>query len=79
MAEITKFAGDIFWVEYDTENSIDDPDDELDNVGDGDIVEFEQALRLPNFFGVLVNDEPKYFETKAEAEAALEEARSGRI
>ena len=75
MAEITKFAGDIFWVEYDTENSIDDPYDELDYVGDGVIVEFEQALRLPNFFGVVVNDEPKYFETKAEAEAAaLEEA-----
>jgi hypothetical protein len=75
MAEITKFAGDIFWVEYDTENSIDDPYDELDCVGDGVIVEFEQALRLPNFFGVVVNDEPKYFETKAEAEAAaLEEA-----
>lgn len=72
MAEILKFDGDIFWNESDTENNIDDPDEELDNVGPGCVVEFEQAYRLPNFFGVMTigpDDESiyRYFTTEKEA------------
>jgi hypothetical protein len=70
MSEIIKFEGDLFWNAEDTESSCHDPDDELDNAGDGGIVEFEQALRLPNFFGVLVEGKPRYFTTQEEAEAA---------
>jgi hypothetical protein len=73
MAEIEKFEGDIFWNSDDTESSCYDPEDELDNVGTGDIIEFEQAKRLPNFFGVVVNDKPRYFDTQEEAEAASKE------
>lgn len=76
MAEIEKFEGDLFWNEADTEVGCDDPDDEMDNYGEGDIVEFEQAKRLPNFFGVLVNDKPRYFDTAEEAEAACNTLRS---
>jgi hypothetical protein len=70
MAEIEKFEGDIFWNSDDTESACYDPDDEMDNVGDGDIVEFEQAIRCANFFGVLVDGKPRYFDTQAEAEEA---------
>jgi hypothetical protein len=71
MAEIFNFKGDIFWVEADPENSVDDPDDELDNAGEGSIVQFEQAVRLPNFFGVLINGKSRYFDTELEALDAL--------
>ena len=71
MAEILQFEGDLFWNTDDTEAAVDDPDDELDSIGDlGVIVEFEQAKRLPNFYGVLVGKgETRYFETVEEAEA----------
>jgi hypothetical protein len=70
MAEINKFEGDLFWNADDPESSCYDPSDELDNVGEGDIVEFEQAKRLPNFFGVLVDGKERYFDTAEEAESA---------
>lgn len=70
MAEIEKFEGDIFWNSEDTESACYDPDDEMDNVGEGDIVEFEQAKRLTNFFGVIVDGKERYFDTQEEAEAA---------
>jgi len=73
MAEILKFEGDIFWNAENTEQSIYDPSDELENVSDGDIVEFEQAKRLPNFFGVYINGKERYFDTEKEAEAAVRE------
>jgi hypothetical protein len=69
MAEIDKFEGDLFWNEENSETTC-EPDDELDNLQDGDIVEFQQAKRLTNFFGVLVNGSPRYFDTQEEAEAA---------
>jgi hypothetical protein len=70
MAEIFNFDGDLFWNEADTESYVDDPDDELDNAGEGNIVQFEQAKRLPNFFGVLIDGKSRYFDTELEAEAA---------
>jgi hypothetical protein len=70
MAEILKFEGDLFWNDDDTESSCNDPDDELDNVGPGDIVKFQQAKRLPNFFAVMVDGKPRYFDTLEEAELA---------
>jgi hypothetical protein len=73
--EIEKFEGDLFWNSDDPEAAIDDPDDELGNIGDiGAIVEFEQAKRLPNFYGVDCGEDDKgrlvarYFDTLAEAE-----------
>jgi hypothetical protein len=70
MAEIEKFEGDIFWNSDDTESAIDSPDDEMDNLYEGDIAEFEQAKRLPNFFGVVIGDKARYFDTFEEATAA---------
>jgi hypothetical protein len=77
--EITQFEGDIFWNEADTETAC-EPDDELDNASEvGAIVEFEQAKRLTNFFGVLLEKECKYFTTLEEAEecsAGLKSAKN---
>ena len=71
MAEIEEFEGDIFWDEADTENCVDSPEDELDNVGEDNIVEFEQAKRLPNFFGVHTGGKDRFFTTLQEAQAAV--------
>ena len=73
MAKIDNFEGDMFWNSDDTECSCFDPDDEMDNVGEGDIVEFEQAKRLTNFFGAVVNGKSLYFDTLEEAETAIKE------
>lgn len=70
MAEIEKFEGDLFWNDDNPEDACWDPHDELDNVGEGEIVEFQQAKKLPNFFGVLVDGKERYFDTLEEAEAA---------
>jgi hypothetical protein len=72
-----KPEGDMFWDEADTEISHFDPYDILDEHLAGEIVEFEQAKRLPNFFGFSWgrDEEPKefYFATKEEAEKKLDE------
>ena len=80
MAKIDNFEGDLFWNEADTENACYDPDDELDNINEvGAIVEYEQAKRLPNFFGVDCGEDAEgravyeYFTTLAEAEARSKE------
>jgi len=71
MSEIQKFEGDMFWDASDTEDAVYDPEETLDDyAGNGGIVEFEQAKRLPNFFGVLVNGQHRFFTTRAEAEEA---------
>lgn len=70
MAEMHKFEGDLFWNFEDPEVACYDPADELDDVGEGHIVKFEQAKRLSNFFGVLVDGKERYFDTAEEAEAA---------
>ena len=77
--EIENFEGDLFWNADDTENTVYDPDDELDNIGDlGAIVEFEQAKRLPSFYGVLVAEgKTRYFDTRQEAEACPLEKNNG--
>jgi hypothetical protein len=75
MAEIDKLEGDIFWLEYDTEAAVDDPEDELSNAEEGGIIEFEQAKRLPNFFGTLINDKARYFDTLEEAEIAIKNSQ----
>ena len=73
--KIEKFDGDMFWNDDDTENAIYDPDDELDNINViGTIVEFQQAKRLTNFFGVDCGEDSEsnplyeYFTTLEEAE-----------
>lgn len=73
--KLDKFEGDIFWNSDDTENSVHDPDDELDNINEvGAIVEYEQAKRLTNFFGVDCGEDAEgraiyeYFDNKEEAE-----------
>ena len=75
MAEIENFEGDIFWDKEDTENCIDSPEDELENVGENDIVEFEQAKRLPNFFGVYTGGKDRFFTTLEEAQTAVAKAQ----
>lgn len=72
---IKKFAGDMFWSADDTEYTVFDPEDELDERrGLGNIVEFEQAKRLPNFFGVDCGDDTnghpiyEFYTTREEAE-----------
>jgi hypothetical protein len=86
MSEIENFEGDLFWNADDTESTCDDPYDELLNVvvnlrraGEGNIVVFEQAKRLPNFYGALINGEERYFESLGEVEEALKEAKNGRV
>jgi hypothetical protein len=75
MAKLDKFEGDLFWNEADTESAVYDPDDELDNINQvGAIVEYEQAKRLSNFFGVDCGQDSEgraiyeYFDSKEEAE-----------
>lgn len=73
--EIDKFEGDLFWNDEDTENTC-EPEEELDNVGKGDIVEFQQAKSLPHIFGVIdKDDKARFFTTMAEAEAVAQEIR----
>jgi hypothetical protein len=71
--EIEKFEGDIFWNADDPETAVYDAFDELANVGEYVIVEFQQAKMLSNIFGVLIGGEERYFTTKAEAEQAAKE------
>ena len=75
MAEIEKFEGDTFWNDADTENCVDSPEDELENVGEDNIVEFEQAKRLPNFFGVHTGGRDRFFTTLAEAQSTVAQAQ----
>ena len=75
MAEIEKFEGDIFWNEEDPEICVDSPEDELENVGEDNIVEFEQAKRLPSFFGVHTGGKDRFFTTLEEAQAAVTKAQ----
>jgi hypothetical protein len=70
MAELEKYRGDMFWSSEDTENTVDDPEEELDNVGEGIVVQFDVATRMPDMFGILVRGKYLFFDTKAEAEAA---------
>jgi len=68
-----------FWNADDTESTCDGPYDELLYAGEGNIVVFEQAKRLPNFYGALINGEERYFESLGEVEEALKEAKNGRV
>jgi len=77
VSEIEKFEGDLFWNADNTEDSVYSPEDELDNIGSLEIVEFQQAKRLPNFFGVAIprdkdHDDYRFFTTQEEAEACIE-------
>ena len=76
MAEISQFEGDLFWNDDDTEATC-EPEEELYNLCDGDIVEFQQAKRLANFFGALISGEPRFFDTLEETEAAMEDNADG--
>jgi len=60
-------------------HTCDGPYDELLYAGEGNIVVFEQAKRLPNFYGALINGEERYFESLGEVEEALKEAKNGRV
>lgn len=75
MAEIDKFEGDMFWDSADTEDTVYDPEDALENAMEDNIVEFEQAKRLPNFFGVYTGSKHRFFTTLAEAQTAVMEAQ----
>jgi len=73
----------MFWDEDDTEVSHPDPYDILDNVGSGEIVEFEQAKRLSNFYGFTYpkkdgtdDAEEHYFLLLKDAEDALAELQA---
>lgn len=81
--KIEKLAGDMFWNSDDTEDIVHDPDEELANINEvGAIVEFEQALRLTNFFGVDCGEDfegqplYEYFDTQEEAEKRSAEVSS---
>jgi hypothetical protein len=69
----------MFWDSENTESSCYDPEDDMDNVCEGDIIEFEQAKRLPNFFGVIIDDKTRFFDTLEEVHAAIKEAENGTI
>jgi hypothetical protein len=77
--EIEKFEGDLFWNDDNSEDSCFDPYDELDQVGEGEIVEFMQAKKLPNFFGILIEGKERYFDTLEEAEEAWMEHKKNHI
>ena len=75
---LTKFEGDMFWDADDPETSHQDPEDILDGLCVGDIVEIQQAKSLPNFFGVDLGTDAaghalyEFFDTEEEAlEASL--------
>jgi hypothetical protein len=77
MSEIDKFEGDLFWNDENPEDSVYSPEDELDDIGSLQIVEFQQAKRLSNFFGVAIphdkdHDDYRFFTTQEEAEACVE-------
>ncbi len=75
MSKIETYEGDMFWDAADTEDSIDSPEEHLENVGCGQVVKFEQAKRLPDFYGIQYYDADKdeylceFFTTAEEAEA----------
>jgi hypothetical protein len=69
VAEIKKFQGDLFWNSEDMSDSV-EPEEEMENFAEGDIVEFTVAQTLPQMYGVVINDEARFFETEEEAEAA---------
>ena len=86
MSEIQKFEGDLFWNHEDTEDAVYDPDDELDSINEiGAIVEFEQAKRLPNFYGVDCGADAQgraiywYFTTVEEAEVASKSTMQAKV
>jgi hypothetical protein len=85
MAKIENFEGDMFWDSADTEDIVHDPDEALANINNlGAIVEFEQAKRLINFFGVDCGEDwegqpiYEYFDTQEEAEARSKEVSKPR-
>jgi hypothetical protein len=71
MMELQTYRGDLFWNSKDTENTVDSPEDELDNVGEGNIVKFDVATREPDMYGVLIAGKARFFATLAEAEEAV--------
>lgn len=81
MAELEKFEGDLFWDAADTEQSVYDPEDALEEYDPLQVVEFQQAKVLPNFYGFWVrkdegDDEFRFFPTREEAEAAIQEHKA---
>lgn len=73
---ITKFEADLFWDADDPETSHLDPEDILDGMYPGDIVEIQQAKSLPNFFGVDLGEDAsgvalyEFFDNEEEAQEA---------
>jgi len=78
MSEIEKFEGDMFWNDECTEDTVYSPEDELEECGIAHVVCFQQAARLPNFYGVMFakqdsdDSEYRFFTTKEEAEACID-------
>lgn len=76
-------CGDMFWNADDPERSHETPDRILENCEPASVKEFQQATRLPNFFGFYLETPNEtetdcerqfhYFETEEEARAALEQ------
>lgn len=79
MAEILKFEADLYWDADDPEWSQGDADDFFyeDKMDAGHVFRFQQAIRLPDFYGFAIRGEDgdvietRYFETKEEAEQEL--------
>lgn len=84
MSEIEKFEGDMFWNDESTEDVVYSPEDELEEYGPAHVVCFQQASRLPNFYGVMFakpdSDDSEYhfFTTKDEAEACIDTHRTAK-
>jgi hypothetical protein len=71
--KIDKFEGDIFWNAEDREMDV-EPEEYMNEVGCGIVIQFSQAKSLPDFYGVQYYESDKdeyvdvFFTTLEEAE-----------